>query len=79
MNSKHLDHLTKTFVVGTRRHAVAGLAALALGGAAVFREALSASANARQHCLSRCVGHRGGGGKLQKKRHKCRALCRARY
>lgn len=78
MNNQQLDHLTTDFVVGSRRRVVVGLAALALGGAGVFGQALHASAETRHQCVTRCFEHRNSKQQSKQKRHACHRQCQGK-
>ena len=60
VGSTRFDSLSKQLATGaTRRRAIAGLGALALGGVGVLGLTQDAEANARRRCIERCV-ERGG-------------------
>jgi hypothetical protein len=71
-----LDTLAKQLSAGTnRRRALAGLGALALGGASVLGLTRDAAAGDRRRCIDRCVDHGGSDDKKQR-RERCRRECR---
>lgn len=84
MDTTRFDSLTRNLAASTtRRHALAGLGALALGGAGVFATARLASADqvidedARQRCVDRCRD-KGGNNNEKQRRDRCRRKCENR-
>ena len=84
MDSTRFDSVSKQFATGsTRRRALAGLGALALGGAAglglVGKSAAQVSTeDARRRCIERCINHAGDNQNLRKLRRRCRRRCEDR-
>ena len=78
VEQKTFDSLTKQLAAGTnRRRALAGLGALALGGAGVLGLTRDAAADERRDCIERCV-ERGGNNQLKDRRERCRRKCKNR-
>ena len=76
MDSSQFDSLTKNMANGTtRRRAIAGLGALALGGAGFIGLARGAAAEGRRRCIERCVDHAP---KSKRARDRCRRRCENR-
>jgi hypothetical protein len=79
MSMSRFDSLSKQLAMGaTRRRAIAGLGALALGGAGVLGLTRDASADARRECIERCVDRGEDGASLRKLRERCRRRCENR-
>ena len=79
MDSMRFDTLNKQLATGaTRRRAIAGLGALALGGAGVLGLTREAAADERRQCIERCVDRRGEGASLHLRRDRCRRNCEDR-
>jgi hypothetical protein len=79
LDSTRFDSLSKQLATGaTRRRAIAGLGALALGGAGVLAMTQDASADKRRDCIERCIDHAGEGASLRKLRDRCRRRCENR-
>jgi hypothetical protein len=73
------DSLSKQLATGaTRRRAIAGLGALALGGAGVLGMTHVASADNRRQCIERCIDRADEGASLRKLRRRCRRRCENR-
>jgi hypothetical protein len=62
----------------TRRRALVGLGALALGGVGIVGVTRDAAADDRRRCIERCVNHGGDGVSLRKLRDRCRRRCEDR-
>ena len=79
MDSMRFDTLSKQLATGaTRRRAIAGLGALALGGAGVLGLTREAAADERRQCIERCVDRGDEGVSLRKLRDRCRRRCENR-
>ena len=79
MDSTRFDSLSKQLATGaTRRRAIAGLGALALGGVGVLGLTQDAEANARRRCIERCVERGGDNRNKRKLRERCRRRCEDR-
>ena len=84
MDSTRFDSLSKQLATGaTRRRALAGLGALALGGVAGLGRAGKSAAqvsteDARRRCIERCIEHAGDNRNLRKVRNRCRRRCENR-
>ena len=84
MDSTRFDSVSKQFATGaTRRRALAGLGALALGGVAGLGLAGNSAAqvsteDARRRCIERCINHGGDNVSLRKLRRRCRRRCEDR-
>ena len=79
MDTIRFDSLSTQLATGaTRRRAIAGLGALALGGAGVLGLTQDASADNRRECIERCVDRAGEGATLRKRRQRCRRQCENR-
>ena len=79
VDSTRFDSLSKQLATGaTRRRAIAGLGALALGGAGILGVTQGASADERRKCIERCVDHGGDNVSLRKLRDRCRRRCENR-
>jgi hypothetical protein len=79
LNSTQFERVSKELATGaTRRRALAGLGALALGGVGVVGLTRDAAADDRRRCIERCVNHGGDGISLRKLRHRCRRRCEDR-
>ena len=79
MDSMQFDTLSKQLATGaTRRRAIAGLGALALGGAGVLGLTREAAADRRRECIERCVDRRGEGASLRLRRERCHRHCENR-
>ena len=79
MDSTRFDSLSKQLAAGaTRRRAIAGLGALALGGTGVLGLTRNASADDRRDCIERCVDRAEEGASLRKRRDRCRRKCENR-
>ncbi len=79
MDRTRFDSLSKQLATGaTRRRAIAGLGALALGGAGVLGVTQVASADNRRQCIERCIENGGDGASLRKLRRRCRRRCENR-
>ena len=83
MDTSRFDGLSKQLATGTtRRQAVAGLGALALGSAGILAVSRSTAAevsveDARSRCIERCINH-GGGNSNHELRRRCRRRCEDR-
>jgi len=83
MNTTRFESLTKEMATSTtRRRALAGLGALALGGAGVLGRSRVTAAqvsaeDARRRCIERCI-ERGGSNHLRRRRERCRRRCENR-
>jgi hypothetical protein len=79
VDSTRFDSVSKRLATGaTRRRALAGLGALALGGAGVLSLTRDAAADDRRRCIERCVDRAGDGVSLRKLRDRCRRRCEDR-
>jgi hypothetical protein len=84
VDSTRFDSVSKQLATGaTRRRALAGLGALALGGVTglvlVGQSAAQVSAeDARRRCVERCVDRGGDNRKNRKRRERCRRRCEDR-
>ena len=79
MDSTRFDSVSKQLARGaTRRRAIAGLGALALGGAGVLGLTQEAAADDRRECIERCVDRGGDGASLRQRRERCRRHCEDR-
>jgi len=79
VDSTRFDSVSKQLATGTtRRRAIAGLGALALGGVGVLGLTGDAAANARRRCIERCVDHGGDNQNKRKLRDRCRRRCEDR-
>jgi hypothetical protein len=79
VDSTRFDSLSKQLATGaTRRRAIAGLGALALGGAGVLGLTREALADDRRECIERCVDRADEGASLRKLRDRCRRRCENR-
>ena len=79
MDTTRFDSLSKQLATGaTRRRAIAGLGALALGGAALLGVTQDASADKRRSCIERCIDRGDEGASLRKLRDRCRRRCENR-
>ena len=71
--------MSKQLATGaTRRRAIAGLGAVALGGAGVLGVTQDAAADKRRRCIERCVDRGDEGVSLRKLRERCRRRCEDR-
>jgi hypothetical protein len=83
MDVHRFDRLTMALAPSaTRRKALAGLGALALGGAGILSWSGAASADVsdedkRRKCLDRC-NDRGGNNNQRQRRKRCRRKCENR-
>jgi hypothetical protein len=76
VDTTKFDSLTKDLGTGTtRRRAIAGLGALALGGAGFLGLARGAAADNRRQCIERCVDNAP---KSKRARDRCRRRCENR-
>ena len=76
VDTTKFDSLTKDLATGTtRRRAIAGLGALALGGAGLIGLTRDASAGNRRQCIERCVENAP---KSKRARDRCRRRCENR-
>jgi hypothetical protein len=76
VDTTRFDTLTKNMATGTtRRRAIAGLGALALGGAGIVGLTPDAAADDRRRCIERC-NERGGDNGDNKDRRERRDRCR---
>ena len=79
MDSTRFDSLSQQLATGTtRRRAIAGLGALALGEAGVLGLTQDSSAVKRRRCIERCVDRADEGASLRKVRDRCRRRCENR-
>jgi hypothetical protein len=79
VDSTRFDSLSKQLATAaTRRRAIAGLGALALGGAGVLGLTQDASADDRRRCIERCVERGGDNQNKRKLRDRCRRRCEDR-
>ena len=80
MDSTRFDSVSKQLATGaTRRRAIAGLGALALGGAGVLGLVTGdAAVDDRRQCIERCVDHGGDDVSLRELRDRCRRRCEDR-
>lgn len=84
MDSTRFDNMSKQLATGaTRRRAIAGLGALALGGVAGLGLAGKSAAqvsteDARRRCIERCIEHAGDNQNVRKVRNRCRRRCENR-
>jgi hypothetical protein len=79
VDTTRFDSLSKQLATGaTRRRAIAGLGALALGGAGVLGLTREALADDRRKCIERCVDRGDEGVSLRKLRDRCRRRCENR-
>ena len=79
MDTTRFDNLSKQLATGaTRRRAITGLGALALGGVGVLGLTRDASADDRRQCIERCVDRAEDGASLRKLRDRCRRKCENR-
>ena len=84
MSTAQFDSLTKGLAgETTRRRALAGLGALALGGTAVAGLSRAASAQVstedrRRRCINRCEDHCGDNLSNRKCRNRCQRRCEDR-
>jgi hypothetical protein len=84
MDTSRFDSLTKDLASSTtRRHALAGLGALALGGAGIVSLSRATAAadvsdeEGRRRCIDRC-NDRGGNNNQRQRRKRCRRKCENR-
>jgi hypothetical protein len=79
MESRTFDTIAKQLGTSSnRRRAVAGLGAMALGGAGLLGLTRDAAADDdRRRCIERCVD-RGGNNNLKDRRDRCRRKCQNR-
>ena len=79
MDTTRFDTLSKQLAAGaTRRRAIVGLGALALGGAGILGLTQDASADDRRRCIERCIDRADEGASLRKVRDRCRRRCENR-
>jgi hypothetical protein len=84
VDSTRFDSMSKQLATGaTRRRAIAGLGALAIGGVAGLGLAGKSAAqvsteDARRRCIERCIEHAGDNQNLRQVRNRCRRRCENR-
>jgi hypothetical protein len=79
MDTARFDTATKTLATSTtRRRAIVGPGALALGGVTALGISHSASADARHQCIERCVDRGPDNQNKRQRRDRCRRECENR-
>jgi hypothetical protein len=82
VDTVRFDSLTKDIATGTtRRRTIAGLGALALGGAGLLALTQDAAADDRRRCIERCNAKRGDNASNEDRRDRrdrCRRKCENR-